>query len=237
MPNTSVVIKPILPKTKAVTAKRKPKPPLLSTLLEHPICDIETVMELSSKGEDEVGGYNSSNVKKAKLQSTLAALLDDPILSDVPKKPTLSDVDTLISLEMGSAMRISVQKLDGTSFDVALMNSATVKDLKLAIKKKLIEMEQSKMGHRHISWKKVWANFAVSYHNQKLLDDNSALQDSGIRNNSQVSVLFLCILCPMSCQRILKGILSGESTDSFMALTSVLKHSIVLLDLMILYSS
>lgn len=143
-------------------------------------------MESSSKGEDEVGGYNSSNVKKAKLQSTLAALLDDPILSDVPKKPTLSDVDTLISLEMGSAMRISVQKLDGTSFDVALMNSATVKDLKLAIKKKLIEMEQSKMGHRHISWKKVWANFALSYHNQKLLDDNSALQDSGIRNNSQV---------------------------------------------------
>ncbi|XP_011034938.1 PREDICTED: U11/U12 small nuclear ribonucleoprotein 25 kDa protein [Populus euphratica] len=143
-------------------------------------------MESSSKGEDEVGGYNSSNVKKAKLQSTLAALLDDPILSDVPKKPTLSDVDTLISLEMGSAMRISVQKLDGTSFDVALMNSATVKDLKLAIKKKLIEIEQSKMGHRHISWKKVWANFALSFNNQKLLDDNSALQDSGIRNNSQV---------------------------------------------------
>ncbi|KAG5250273.1 U11/U12 small nuclear ribonucleoprotein [Salix suchowensis] len=173
-------------------------------------------MESSSKGEDEVGGYNSSNVKKAKLQSTLAALLDDPILSDVPKKPTLSDVDTLISLEMGSAMRISVQKLDGTSFGIqsltvfflafnqtlnmrhvelnflliwfrcALMNSATVKDLKLAIKKKLTEMEQSKMGHRHISWKKVWANFTLSHHNQKLLDDNSALQDFSIRNNSQV---------------------------------------------------
>lgn len=36
--------------------------------------------------------------------------------------------------------------------DVAMMNSATVKDLKLAIKKKVNEMEQSKMGHRHISW-------------------------------------------------------------------------------------
>lgn len=32
------------------------------------------------------------------------------------------------------------------------MNSGTVKDLKLAIKKKVNEMEQSKMGHRHISW-------------------------------------------------------------------------------------
>jgi U11/U12 small nuclear ribonucleoprotein SNRNP25 len=36
--------------------------------------------------------------------------------------------------------------------DVAMMNSATVKDLKLAIKKKVNDMEQSKMGHRHISW-------------------------------------------------------------------------------------
>ncbi|XP_043808239.1 U11/U12 small nuclear ribonucleoprotein 25 kDa protein isoform X2 [Manihot esculenta] len=140
--------------------------------------------ESISKGEEDIG-YNSSNVKKAKLQSTLAALLDDPILADVPRKPTLTDVDTLISLELGSAMRISVLKLDGTSFDVAMMNSATVKDLKLAIKKKVIEMEQSKMGHRHISWKHVWENFAISCNNQKLLDDNSALHDFGVRNNSQ----------------------------------------------------
>lgn len=62
--------------------------------------------------------YNSNNVKKAKLNSTLAALLDDPVLADVPKKPTLSDVDTLISLELGSAMRVSVVKLDGTSFGI-----------------------------------------------------------------------------------------------------------------------
>ncbi|XP_048226473.1 U11/U12 small nuclear ribonucleoprotein 25 kDa protein [Ricinus communis] len=142
-------------------------------------------MESSSKGEEEVG-YNSSNVKKAKLQSTLAALLDDPILADVPKKPTLSDVDTLINLEFGSAMRISVLKLDGTSFDVVMMNSATVKDLKVAVKNKVTEMEQSQMGHRHISWKHVWTNFALSYQKEKLLDDNSALQDFGIRNNSQV---------------------------------------------------
>ncbi|KAL6983007.1 U11/U12 small nuclear ribonucleoprotein [Sarracenia purpurea var. burkii] len=96
--------------------------------------------------------YNSNNVKKARLHSALATLLDDPILADVPKKPTLLDVDTLFCLELGSAMCISVLKLDDTSFDVAMMNSATVKDLKLAVKKKINEMEQSNMGHRQISW-------------------------------------------------------------------------------------
>ncbi|KAI3730315.1 hypothetical protein L1987_61484 [Smallanthus sonchifolius] len=139
------------------------------------------------KEDDNVAlEYNSNNVKKAKLNSTLAALLDDPVLADVPKKPTLSDVDTLISLELGSAMRVSVLKLDGTSFDVAVMNSATVKDLKLAVEKKVNEMEQSKMGHRHISWKHVWRNFCLSYHNEKLLNDAAVLQDHGVRNHSQV---------------------------------------------------
>uniref|UniRef100_A0A2C9WHT5 SNRNP25 ubiquitin-like domain-containing protein n=1 Tax=Manihot esculenta TaxID=3983 RepID=A0A2C9WHT5_MANES len=87
--------------------------------------------ESISKGGEDIG-YKCSNVKKAKLQSTLAALLDDPILADVPRKPTLTDVDILTSLEFGSAIRISILKLDGTSF--------------------VIEMEQSKMRHRHISW-------------------------------------------------------------------------------------
>ncbi|KAF5193949.1 U11/U12 small nuclear ribonucleoprotein [Thalictrum thalictroides] len=112
-------------------------------------------MELANmKSEEELagGGYNTNAVKKARLQSTLSALLEDPILSDVPKKPTLTEVDTLISLELGSAMKLSVAKMDGTSFDVAVLNSGTVKDLKLAIKKKTNEIEQSKMGHRHISW-------------------------------------------------------------------------------------
>ncbi|CAA0812454.1 U11/U12 small nuclear ribonucleoprotein 25 kDa protein [Striga hermonthica] len=147
----------------------------------------------SNEAETEEAGtstavpeYNNSSIKKARLESTLAALLGDPILSDVPKKPSLSDVETLISLELGSAMRITVLKLDDTSFEVVVMNSATVKDLKLAINKKVNDAEESSMGHRHISWKHVWANFCLSCRNEKLLDDNASLHDYGLRNNSQV---------------------------------------------------
>jgi U11/U12 small nuclear ribonucleoprotein SNRNP25 len=76
-------------------------------------------MEFGTEREDKVGDYEYNrelNVKKARLNSTLDALLHDPILAGVPNNPTLSDVDTLISLELGSAMRLSVLKLDGTSF-------------------------------------------------------------------------------------------------------------------------
>lgn len=70
---------------------------------------------------EEVRDYNSNNVNKARLHSTLKALLDDPILADVPKQPTLSDVDTLISLELGSAMRISVSKLAGPPLGIKMI--------------------------------------------------------------------------------------------------------------------
>jgi U11/U12 small nuclear ribonucleoprotein SNRNP25 len=65
---------------------------------------------------EEVAAYQSSEAKQARLQSMLAALLDDPVLADVPRKPSLGDVDTLISLELGSAMRVTVVKLDNSSF-------------------------------------------------------------------------------------------------------------------------
>ncbi|XP_037474586.1 U11/U12 small nuclear ribonucleoprotein 25 kDa protein-like [Triticum dicoccoides] len=90
----------------------------------------------ASKPEEEVAAYQSGEAKQARLQSMLAALLDDPILAGVPRKPSLADVDTLINLELGSAMRVTIVKLDNTSdTDVAVLNTATLKDLKLAIRK------------------------------------------------------------------------------------------------------
>lgn len=140
-------------------------------------------------GDSVVGiGDYDVELKSEKLKSVLSHLLADPILADVPRNPTLSDVVTLVSLEKGSAMRLSIIKLDGSSLgiyiyiyfiwafcrtsgvhyrntwvflfshlcflliDVAVMSSATLKDLKLLIKKKVNEMEQANMGHRHISW-------------------------------------------------------------------------------------
>ncbi|KAJ6809458.1 U11/U12 small nuclear ribonucleoprotein 25 kDa protein isoform X1 [Iris pallida] len=142
-------------------------------------------MDLESKSDDVVA-YNSSSAKKARLQSMLSALLDDPVLSDVPRKPSFMDVDTLINLELGSAMRITVVKMDNSSFDVAVLNNATVKDLKITIRKKTNEIEQAQMGHRHISWRHVWANFCLMHQSDKLMDDNSLLSDYGVRSNSKV---------------------------------------------------
>ncbi|XP_037481553.1 uncharacterized protein LOC119359484 [Triticum dicoccoides] len=72
----------------------------------------------ASKPDEEVAAYQSSEAKQARLQSMVAALLDDPILADLLRKPPLADVDTLINLELGTTMRVTVVKLDNTSFGI-----------------------------------------------------------------------------------------------------------------------
>ena len=72
---------------------------------------------------DIVGtGDYDVETKREKLKSLLSQLLADPILADVPKNPTLSDVVTLVSLEKGSAMRLSIVKLDGSSLGKYLLS-------------------------------------------------------------------------------------------------------------------
>ncbi|KAF2532996.1 hypothetical protein F2Q70_00029820 [Brassica cretica] len=68
-----------------------------------------------------IGDYHIET-KREKRWSLLSQLLADPILADVPSNPTLSDVVTLVSLEKGSAMRLSIVKFDCSSLDVAVMN-------------------------------------------------------------------------------------------------------------------
>ncbi|MCO5576002.1 hypothetical protein L7F22_029809 [Adiantum nelumboides] len=137
---------------------------------------------MESAGSGSVREYN----KAARLEPILEMLLEDPILADVPKNATLADIDTLISVELGSAMKLSILKMDNTVMDVAIPNNARVCDLKKVVEMKVTDLEQAKMGHRHISWRHVWKNYCLCYLNQKLLDDLVPLQDYGIRNNCQV---------------------------------------------------
>ncbi|KAI5073814.1 hypothetical protein GOP47_0011827 [Adiantum capillus-veneris] len=151
-------------------------------VLPHPTLLAARLRCMGSSGSGSVREYN----KAARLEPILATLLEDPILADVPKNATLADIETLISVELGSAMKLSVLKMDNTVIDVAIPNNARVRDLKKVVEKKVSGLEEVVMGHRHISWRHVWKNYSLCYLNQKLLDDLIPVQDYGIRNNCQV---------------------------------------------------
>lgn len=49
-------------------------------------------------------------------ESAVYSMLEDPVLKNIPPSPSLDDVDKLLAIEMGSAMKLTIKKLDGTSF-------------------------------------------------------------------------------------------------------------------------
>lgn len=54
--------------------------------------------------------------RKTRFEPLLEALLSDPLLADVPRRPSLADVETLIGVELGSGMRLTILKMDESSF-------------------------------------------------------------------------------------------------------------------------
>ena len=78
--------------------------------------DSEGVLELSAGNVEDRLNRNTLCVDEESHVAVLEKLLSDPLLADLPAHPTLHDVDTLIALEKGSAMSLTVIKMDGVSY-------------------------------------------------------------------------------------------------------------------------
>ncbi|CAN6850291.1 unnamed protein product [Brassica oleracea] len=81
-------------------------------------------------------------------------------------------------------IRLSVLKLDGTSFDVNVTSSATVRDLKLAIETAFSHVP--KKGPSKISWSHVWGHFCLCYGGQKLVTDTECIGSYGMKDGDEV---------------------------------------------------
>ena len=69
-------------------------------------------------------------------KETLKDILErDPYLSDLHPDITVEEVKSLIALEKGQAVKLILDKLDGTSETLVVPQNATVRDLKTAIRR------------------------------------------------------------------------------------------------------
>ncbi|XVE53604.1 hypothetical protein DITRI_Ditri03aG0016000 [Diplodiscus trichospermus] len=81
-------------------------------------------------------------------------------------------------------IKLSVRKLDGSSFDVEVIKSATIAELKLAVQDVFSHMP--KKGPGKISWPHVWGHFCLCYDGQKLVIDTDLIINYGIRDGDQL---------------------------------------------------
>ncbi|KAG9456721.1 hypothetical protein H6P81_001229 [Aristolochia fimbriata] len=81
-------------------------------------------------------------------------------------------------------LKLTILKLDGSSFDVQVMSTASVLELKQAVE----EFFSRSPGEDDddISWSLVWGHFCLSYKSYKLVNDKDALRTFGVQDGDQL---------------------------------------------------
>ncbi|KAA3458036.1 UDP-N-acetylglucosamine/UDP-glucose/GDP-mannose transporter [Gossypium australe] len=81
-------------------------------------------------------------------------------------------------------LNLSIRKLDGSSFVIEVLKSATVADLKLGVQNVFCRMPDE--GPDKISWGRVWGHFCLSYGDVKLITDADLIEKYGIKDDDQL---------------------------------------------------
>ncbi|KAG7622591.1 Ubiquitin-like domain superfamily [Arabidopsis suecica] len=81
-------------------------------------------------------------------------------------------------------IKLTVLKLDGSSFGIQVLKTATVGELKMAVEAAFSHLPIS--GPGKISWPHVWGQFCLSYEDKRLINESEYLTEFGIKDGDQL---------------------------------------------------
>ncbi|KAF8110907.1 hypothetical protein N665_0078s0095 [Sinapis alba] len=81
-------------------------------------------------------------------------------------------------------IKLTVLKLDGSSFDIQVLKTATVGELKMAVEAAFSHLPVTGVGK--VSWPHVWAQFCLSFEDHILLNEADYLIEFGIKDGDQL---------------------------------------------------
>ncbi|XP_042875766.1 U11/U12 small nuclear ribonucleoprotein 25 kDa protein-like isoform X1 [Penaeus japonicus] len=130
-----------------------------------------------------------AELKKFFQEALCQLLKKDPVLNDLHPQVTLEEVNALIELEHGRAMKVYVEKADGGFWSVVVPREATVHDLKKALKNHVALMLTRKGAKKKINWKYIWKTYWLCHEGEKMTDDWKKLLELGVKNKSSLTFL------------------------------------------------
>ncbi|KAK8954687.1 hypothetical protein KSP39_PZI002585 [Platanthera zijinensis] len=91
-------------------------------------------------------------------------------------------------------IKLTILKLDGTSFDVHVSREASVLELKMAVEE--VFCQSQNRPNENISWSHVWGQFCLSYEGLKLIEEKALLKNFGIKDGDQLQFIrHLSVIC------------------------------------------
>ncbi|XP_057440261.1 uncharacterized protein LOC130732170 isoform X2 [Lotus japonicus] len=110
------------------------------------------------------------------------------MINQIPSSPMMIVNDSFLYHRLPSqTLKLSILKLDASSFYVEVAKTANVAELKKAVEAAFGYMPQK--GPGKISWPHVWGQFCLSYEGHKLVTDTDYLRDYGIKDGNQLQFI------------------------------------------------
>ncbi|KAA8525478.1 hypothetical protein F0562_007333 [Nyssa sinensis] len=81
-------------------------------------------------------------------------------------------------------LKLTILKLDGSTFGIEVTKTATVAELKQAVERVFSHLPMK--GPGKVSWSHVWGNFCLCYGGQKLVTDNEYIRHYEIKDGDQL---------------------------------------------------
>ncbi|GAN06901.1 u11/U12 small nuclear ribonucleoprotein 25 kDa protein-like [Mucor ambiguus] len=107
-------------------------------------------------------------------------LSKDELLSDVPSYATVEELEALLAIEKGQAYNISIERQPLPSIDITVWQSSTVRDIK-----RMIRLHVNRQPLRkQISWRCIWMSHCLEFEGTKLLNEDTAVSQLGIKQHS-----------------------------------------------------
>ncbi|XP_053653762.1 uncharacterized protein [Cherax quadricarinatus] len=106
----------------------------LELVKETPSVESDKRTETEHHEDSELKTLSHAELKKFFQEALSQLLQDDPLLKDLHPQVTLEEVNALIELEHGRAMKIYIEKADEGFWTVVIPHEATVYELKQGLK-------------------------------------------------------------------------------------------------------
>ncbi|KAI3729959.1 hypothetical protein L6452_18632 [Arctium lappa] len=90
-------------------------------------------------------------------------------------------------------IKLTVLKLDGSSFDITVAKNPTVAQLKQAVEAAFSHLPKHGIGK--VSWSHVWAQFCLCFEGQKLLQDQNSAGLHSIKDGDQLHFVRHTSIC------------------------------------------
>ncbi|XP_060216058.1 uncharacterized protein LOC132643604 [Lycium barbarum] len=135
-------------------------------------------MEVLERGEEDV----SPRFSFQRNGSPLSCVVPPFLLKD-----SISRKSLYYNKLPEEPLKLTVLKLDDSSFDIKVARNGTVAELKQAVESAFSHLPKTEPGN--VSWSHVWGHFCLSYDGRKLLTDSDLLGTYRIKDGDKLSFM------------------------------------------------